>query len=103
MKIYYDLINFNCLDSSVITIGSYDGIHRGHFHIINKVKSIANSLGTKSVVITFNPHPRNIVNQQDENIKLLMSLDRKIELFEKFSIDILIILNFSFDLMRMEA
>ena len=41
MKIYYDLIDFKSLDSSVITIGSYDGIHRGHFHIINKVKSIA--------------------------------------------------------------
>ena len=48
MKIYYDLINFKSLDSSVITIGSYDGIHRGHFHIINKVKSIANSLELSS-------------------------------------------------------
>ena len=103
MKIYYDLIDVKRLDSSVITIGSYDGIHRGHFHIINKVKSIANSLETKSVVITFNPHPRNIINKKEENIKLLMSLDMKIELFEKLSIDILIILNFSSDLMRMEA
>ena len=103
MKTYFNLIDFKSLDSSVITIGSYDGIHRGHFHIINKVKSIANSLETKSVVITFNPHPRNIINKEKDNIKLLMSLDRKIELFEAFSIDVLIILNFNFDLMRMEA
>ena len=85
MKIYYDLISFKSLDSSVITIGSYDGIHRGHFHIINKVNAIASSLDTQSVVITFNPHPRNIVNDQEENIKLLMSLDRKIELFEQIN------------------
>ena len=103
MKIYYDLINFKGLNSSVITIGSYDGIHKGHLRIIKKVKSIANSLETKSVVITFNPHPRNIVNNKGENIKLLMSLDRKIELFEKFSIDMLIILDFNSDLRRMEA
>ena len=43
MEIYRNLDNFKRLDSSVLTIGSYDGIHRGHFHIINKVKSIANS------------------------------------------------------------
>ena len=103
MEIYRNLDNFKRLDSSVITIGSYDGIHRGHFHIINKVKSIANSFSTKSVVITFNPHPRNIVNRQENNIKLLMSLDRKIELFEKLSIDMLVILDFSLNLMRMEA
>ena len=103
MEIYRNLDNFKRLDSSVLTIGSYDGIHRGHFHIINKVKSIANSFSTKSVVITFNPHPRNIVNRQENNIKLLMSLDRKIELFEKLSIDILVILDFSLNLMRMEA
>ena len=103
MEIYRNLDNFKRLDSSVLTIGSYDGIHRGHFHIINKVKSIANSFSTKSVVITFNPHPRNIVNRKENNIKLLMSLDRKIELFEKLSIDILVILDFSLNLMRMEA
>ena len=103
MEIYRNLDNFKRLDSSVLTIGSYDGIHRGHFHIINKVKSIASSFSTKSVVITFNPHPRNIVNRQENNIKLLMSLDRKIELFEKLSIDMLVILDFSLNLMRMEA
>ena len=103
MEVYRNLDNFKRLDSSVLTIGSYDGIHRGHFHIINKVKSIASSFSTKSVVITFNPHPRNIVNRQENNIKLLMSLDRKIELFEKLSIDMLVILDFSLNLMRMEA
>ena len=57
MEIHYGLSTVEKLDSSVITIGSYDGIHRGHFHLISKVKSMAVSNGLKSVLITFNPHP----------------------------------------------
>ena len=75
------------LESSVITIGSYDGIHRGHFHIIDKVNSISNQLNTSSVVITFDPHPRNLIGNPKEKVKLLMSLEKKIELIKSMSID----------------
>ena len=60
MEILYNIDKIK-LKSSVITIGSYDGIHRGHFHILNKVNSISNQLSTRSVVITFDPHPRNLI------------------------------------------
>ena len=91
------------LKSSVTTMGSYDGIHRGHFHIINKVSSISNQLNTSSVVITFDPHPRNLIGNPKDKVKLLMSLEKKIELIESFSIDYLIILNFDNNLMNMDA
>ena len=60
MEILYEIEKLK-LSSSVITMGSYDGIHRGHFHIINKVNSISNQLNTSSVIITFDPHPRNLI------------------------------------------
>ena len=94
MEIHYGLSTVEKLDSSVITIGSYDGIHRGHFHLISKVKSLAVSNGLKSVVITFNPHPRNIVNEKNNTIDLIMSLDRKIEILRKIGLDILVVLEF---------
>ena len=102
MEILYKLDNTK-LKSSVITIGSYDGIHRGHFHIINKVNSISNQLKTNSVVITFDPHPRNLIGHPKEKVKLLMSLDKKIELIKSMSIDYLVILKFNTNLMSMDA
>ena len=103
MDIHISLDNFTPLDNSVITIGSYDGIHRGHFHIVNRLQSIAHSTNTKSVVITFDPHPRHVINRGNDKIKLLMSLDRKIEIFKKLDIDILVILEFNEDFMKIKA
>ena len=102
MEIIYKLDKIK-LKSSVITIGSYDGIHRGHFHIINKVNSISNQLKISSVVITFDPHPRNLIGNPKEKVKLLMSLEKKIELIKNMSIDYLVILKFDTNLMNMDA
>ena len=75
-------------------MGSYDGIHRGHFQILNKVNSISNQLNISSVVITFDPHPGNLIRKPKEKVKLLMSLEKKIETIKSFSIDYLVILKF---------
>ena len=103
MEIHYGLSTVKKLDSSIITIGSYDGIHRGHFHLISKVKSLAVSNELKSVLITFNPHPRSIVNEKENTIDLIMSLDRKIEILRKIGLDILVVLEFDLSLMMIEA
>jgi len=102
MEIIYKLDKIK-LKSSVITMGSYDGIHRGHFHIINKVNAISNQLKISSVVITFDPHPRNLIGNPKEKVKLLMSLEKKIELIKSMSIDYLVILKFNTNLMNMDA
>jgi len=103
MEIYKKLDNFKPLKKSVITIGSYDGIHRGHFHIINRLHSIASSTNSKSVVITFDPHPRHIVNSESHKFKLIMSNDKKIEILKKLEVDILIILEFNKKFMKITA
>tara|TARA_X000001036_G_scaffold344858_2_gene324535 strand:+ start:1232 stop:2179 length:948 start_codon:yes stop_codon:yes gene_type:complete len=103
MEIYKKLDNFKPLKKSVITIGSYDGLHRGHFHIINRLHSIASSTNSKSVVITFDPHPRHIVNSESHKFKLIMSNDKKIEILKKLEVDILIILEFNKKFMKITA
>ena len=102
MEILYD-INKIKLKSSVTTIGSFDGIHRGHIDIINKVSSISNQQNTSSVVITFDPHPGNLIGKTKEKVKLLMSLEKKIETIKSFGIDYLVILKFDNNLMNMDA
>ena len=102
MEILYEIDKIK-LKSSVTTMGSYDGIHRGHFQILNKVNSISNQLNISSVVITFDPHPRNLIGKPKEKVKLLMSLKKKIETIKSFSIDYLVILKFDANLMNMDA
>ena len=102
MEILYGIDKIK-LKSSVTTMGSYDGIHKGHFQILNKVNSISNQLNISSVVITFDPHPGNLIGKPKEKVKLLMSLEKKIELIKSFSIDYLVILKFDTNLMNMDA
>ena len=103
MEIYKSLKEFSPLISSVITIGSYDGLHRGHFHVINRMKSIAHSMKTVSVVLTFNPHPRFITDKKGLGLSLIMSMGKKIEIFRKLNIDKLIILEFNNSFMKINA
>ena len=103
MEIYTSLKRFSSLSSSVITIGSYDGLHRGHFHIINRTKSIAHSINTISVVLTFNPHPRFIIDKSGSRLSLIMSIEKKIEMFRNLNIDKLVILEFNDNFMKTNA
>ena len=103
MEIFTSLERFSPLSSSVITIGSYDGLHRGHFHIINRMKSIAHSINTFSVVLTFNPHPKYIIDKNSSRLSLIMSIEKKIEIFRNLNIDKLVILEFNDNFMKINA
>ena len=103
MDIHRNLKDFIPLSSSVVTIGSYDGLHRGHFQIVNRVQSIAQSIGTTSIVITFEPHPRCVIDKDHNNIKLIMSLEKKIQIFRRLKIAKLVILDFNDSFMKINA
>lgn len=80
--------------NSFVTIGTFDGLHAGHKRIIEKLKEKAALTGGRSVVITFDPHPRTLFQSSDP-VKLLTSLDEKIELFGKTGIDVLWVIKFT--------
>ena len=82
------------LEESVVTIGTFDGLHAGHIEIIEQLKSKAKELNLKSVVVTFFPHPRTVVTK-DFNLKLLTPLEEKKRLFENFGIDYMYIITFN--------
>ena len=69
--------NLPVFKQAVITIGSFDGVHLGHKKLINKVNRLARSTGGESVLITFHPHPRQIVFPGDD-FQLLSTIEEKI-------------------------
>ncbi|MCW1147081.1 bifunctional riboflavin kinase/FAD synthetase [Flavobacterium lacisediminis] len=90
MKTHFSVYTFKPLKPSIITIGTFDGVHLGHQSILKKIVDAKNLENTESVLLTFFPHPR-MVLQQDASIKLLNTIDEKAELLDKFGIDNLII------------
>jgi len=93
MQIYRSIDEFEKVEDSVLTIGTFDGVHAGHKDIISRLKNYAEKNNLRDVVVTFEPHPRTVVS--DFNIKLLSTLDEKIEFLDSSGINNLLILNFT--------
>ena len=86
-----------------MTVGTFDGIHFGHQKIIDSLKSLANEEDGESVMLTFSPHPRLVLFPENNNLKLINTLDEKINRLESSGIDHLIIYPFTKDFSRISA
>lgn len=80
---------------AVLTIGTFDGVHSGHLQIIEQLKKAAWEADGETVIITFHPHPRRVVTGQQNDIRLLNSLNERIELLAANGIDHLVIVPFT--------
>lgn len=87
----------------VVTLGIFDGVHRGHVMLLDSLKERAKELGGESVVVTFSPHPRLVVGNSPEPLLFLTAPDEKVTLLRRAGIDNLVILNFTEELSRMTA
>jgi len=94
MNVITKLENMPIIDRSVLTIGSFDGMHRGHQEIVKKVVSHAQSINVKSVVITFDPHPRHILDKK-RKLPLLISLEKKLSILEELHVNNLLVIPFT--------
>jgi len=103
MKVYNDINQLPIFRNTVITIGSFDGVHTGHQQIINQLKNEANRINGETVIITFHPHPRKIVNKADDLIQLLHSIPEKIHHLSKAGINHLVIIPFTDAFSKMHA
>lgn len=90
MRVYYNLNAFTPLKNAVVTTGTFDGVHLGHQTILNRLTETARLNKGESVLLTFWPHPRIVLNK-DTDIKLLQSLEEKISALETMGLDHLII------------
>lgn len=83
--------------NSVITVGTFDGVHAGHRAIIDTVVEKAEERDARSVLVTFDPHPRDIINPGDDGIKLLTTLQERSEILKELGIDAMIVIPFDRD------
>ena len=83
------------LISPVVTLGIFDGVHRGHMALLECLVSRAREENGESVVITFSPHPRLVLDQNKNNLSFLTTMEEKKALLEKVNVDHLIIIEFS--------
>ena len=103
MIVHTDIKNLPFFKNAVLTIGTFDGVHTGHLQIIHQLKKEAAHIDGESVIITFHPHPRMVIDAASqasshgnyEEIKLLNTLPEKIELLQKQNIDHLVIVPFT--------
>lgn len=86
--------------NTAVTVGSFDGVHLGHQKIFSNLQENAVRHKLKSTIVTFDPHPRKILNTSNFDLKLLTSLDEKLDVFEKNAIQQVVIIPFTQDFSR---
>lgn len=91
------LKDVRCDPNSVVTVGTFDGVHAGHRVLIERVRQQAQHRNGRSVIITFDPHPREIITPGKAGIKLLTTLDERCEILEEIGIDLLLVIPFDRD------
>lgn len=102
LKITQHFSNFSSSKKTIITIGTFDGVHMGHQQIIAQLIEASKKKNETSVILTFFPHPR-MVLQKESGIKLINTLDEKSELLAKLCVDELIIHPFDKEFSRLSA
>ena len=102
MKEYHGINSYTNNRSSVVTIGTFDGVHLGHTAILNHLITAAKESDLDSVILTFFPHPRMIL-QKEFQLKLINSINEKKELLEKSGLDHLVIHPFTKEFSRLNA
>lgn len=94
--------SYKSSEPTVVTIGTFDGVHIGHQKIIKRLINKGKKEGLKSVILTFFPHPR-MVLQKDSNIKLINTIDERSEILNALGLDYLLIKKFTKEFSRLSA
>ena len=100
MKIYYKISDFDSSIKTIVTVGTFDGVHLGHKSIFDKLNKLANQNSLEIVLLTFSPHPRHVLFPQNQNLKLINTDEEKIEKIKRLGVQHLIIHEFTKEFSR---
>lgn len=102
MKIFHSINDFRSSKKTILTLGTFDGVHIGHRKILERITQNTENGNYESLVLTFFPHPR-MVLQGESEVKLLNTLSEKIDLLEKIDVQNLVIHPFDITFSRLTA
>ncbi|MFY8184848.1 MAG: riboflavin biosynthesis protein RibF, partial [Bacteroidia bacterium] len=94
-KVYFSLEDFPSLTNTIVTIGTFDGVHVGHKKIFDQLNELKKQTGFQTVVFTFDPHPRKVLFPEQKDLKLITSTHEKIKLISENEIDYVLVYPFS--------
>lgn len=103
MEVHTEISVLPSFRNTVVTIGTFDGVHLGHRRIIDQLKQEAKNIKGETVIITFHPHPRKIVGTDQPTIHLINTLEEKKDLLKKLNIDHFVIVPFTEEFSRQSA
>jgi riboflavin kinase/FMN adenylyltransferase len=95
MIVHRGLDDLQPLANAVVTSGTFDGVHLGHQTILARLTEVARASNGQSVLITYWPHPRTVVSNDSQDLKLLTTLDEKIDLLDLAGVDQLVVIPFT--------
>lgn len=95
MQVHHNIDQLTAFRNAVVTIGTFDGVHSGHRQILDQLKQEAVKINGETVIITFHPHPRKIVQAGQSPVFLINTIEEKIRLLEQVGIDHLVIVPFT--------
>ena len=94
MQVFNSIKDFTKNKNTILTLGTFDGIHPGHLKIIDKLVDCSKEKGCRNVVITFYPHPRTVLSSGND-IKMLTTQEERKNLLEKHSVEFFLTINFT--------
>ena len=103
MKVHQDLTSLPQFKDAIVTMGAFDGVHKGHQQIIQRMKLLAQQVEGETIIITFHPHPRKVISSVPGEIKQLSNIKERIQLLEAAGIDHLVIINFDYKFSNLSA
>lgn len=95
MIVHRGLDDISPLPNAIVTSGTFDGVHLGHQKILSRLTEVTQNSGGESVLITYWPHPRTVVSNDSQDLKLLTTLDEKIDLIEQAGVNHLVVIPFT--------
>jgi riboflavin kinase/FMN adenylyltransferase len=104
MSVFFELNTLPEFRNAVVTIGSFDGVHSGHQEILRRVNRLARQCKGESIVVTFHPHPREVIYPQDDRpLRLITTIQERIRLFERYGIDNVVVIPFTVEFSQQSA
>ncbi len=103
MRIFHNISETSDLKDTIVTIGTFDGVHLGHQKILKKLVELKNKNGGETLLFTFDPHPRKVLFPEQRDLKLITTTQEKCELLKQFGIDNVLVFPFTIEFSKMSA